>query len=150
LWQTGLFDDIKIETEKGTSGGIVVKVIVKERPRIGSVEFRGNKDLNSAKINEALEKDKIDLHVGNTIDQTLIRRASESIKHAYSEGGYEGVTIDTNTEDMPEPNEKRIVFNINEGIKAKVASIEFTGNTVFSDRRLRLHMKEVQPNNIIS
>ena len=150
LWQTGLFDDIRIETEKGSNGGVIVKVIVKERPRIGSVEFRGNKDLNSAKINEALEKDKIDLHVGNTIDQTLIRRAAESIKHGYSEGGYEGVTIDTTTEDMPEPNEKRIVFNINEGIKATVASIEFTGNTVFSDRRLRLHMKEVQPNNIIS
>src|SRR6185503_6044446 len=53
LWQTGLFDDIRVETSKGTSGGVIVRVIVKERPRIGSVEFRGNKDLNSAKINEA-------------------------------------------------------------------------------------------------
>jgi outer membrane protein insertion porin family len=150
LWQTGLFDDIKIETDKGANGGVVVKVIVKERPRIGSVEYRGNKDLNSAKIAEALEKDKVDLHIGSTLDQTLVRRAAESIKHGYAEGGYEGVTIDTSIEDMTEPNEKRIVFNINEGIKAVVSAIEFTGNTVFSSRRLKLHMKEVQPNNIVS
>ena len=149
LWQTGLFDDIRIETEKGTTG-LIVRAVVRERPRIGSVEFRGNKDLNSAKINEALEKEKIDLHVGNTIEQTLVRRAAEAIKHAYAENGYEGVSVDTMTEDMPEPNEKRIVFVVNEGIKATVAKIEFVGNKRFSNRRLLMHMKEVKPNGLIS
>jgi len=81
LWQTGLFDDIRIEAEKGDSG-VIVRAIVKERPRIGSVEYRGNKELNTTKINEALEKDKIDLHVGNTIEQTLVQRAAEAIKRA--------------------------------------------------------------------
>ena len=149
LWQTGLFDDIKVETVKGDTG-IIVRAIVKERPRIGSVEFRGNKDLTSAKINEALEKEKIDLHVGNTIEQTLVRRAAEAIKTAYAEGGYEGVTVDTMTEDMTEAGEKRIVFIVNEGIKAKVAAIDFVGNQRFSDGRLRSKMKEVKKNNIIS
>ena len=36
------------------------------------------------------------------------------------------------TETWPTPGEKQIVFNINEGIKAKVASIDFTGNKHFS------------------
>src|SRR5438034_10575215 len=58
LWQTGLFDDIHIEAERGESGGVVVRAVVKERPRIGSVEFRGNKELNTAKVNEALEREK--------------------------------------------------------------------------------------------
>ena len=62
LWQTGLFDDIRIETDKGDHG-VVVRAVVKERPRIASVEFRGNKELNNTKVNEQLEKDKIDLHV---------------------------------------------------------------------------------------
>src|SRR5687768_16000127 len=35
LWQTGLFDDIRIESEQGTTG-VIVRAIVKERPRIGS------------------------------------------------------------------------------------------------------------------
>ncbi len=149
LWQTGLFDDIRIETEPGTTG-IVVRAVVKERPRIGSVEYRGNKDLQTSKILEALEQEKIDLHVGNTIEQTLIRRAAEKIKSTYSEGGYEGVNVDTRLEDMPEPGEKKIVFVISEGIKAKVSRIDFTGNQRFSDRRLRSQMKQVKGNNLIT
>ncbi|HYC92678.1 MAG TPA: outer membrane protein assembly factor BamA [Thermoanaerobaculia bacterium] len=147
LWQTGLFDDIRIETERGDTG-VVVRAIVKERPRIGSVEFRGNKELNQTKVNEALERDKIDLHIGNTIEQTLIRRAQESIKRAYTEGGFEGVQVDAITEDLGTPGEKKIVFIINEGIKAKVASIDFVGNRVFSDARLRGQMKEIKKHNL--
>jgi outer membrane protein insertion porin family len=149
LWQTGLFDDIRIETDKGDTG-IIVRAVVKERPRIGSVEFRGNKELTTAKINEALDRDKIDLHVGSTIEQTLVRRAAEAIRRAYSEGGFEGVQLDTLTEDLAEPGEKKIVFVINEGIKAKVASIDFVGNQRFTDRKLRSVMKEVKTHNIVT
>jgi outer membrane protein insertion porin family len=149
LWQTGLFDDIKIEADRGDTG-VIVRAVVKERPRIASVEYRGNKELNAQKVQEALERDKIDLHVGNTIEQTLIRRAAESIKSAYAEGGFEGVTVDTLTEDLGEPGEKKVVFVINEGVKAKVAAIDFIGNKVFSDRRLRGEMKEVKKHNLIT
>ncbi len=147
LWQTGLFDDIRIEADRGEKG-VIVRAVVKERPRIGSVEYRGNKELNQQKINEALERDKIDLHVGNTIEQTLVRRAAAAIKRAYTEGGFEGVQVDTITEDLQEPGEQKIVFVINEGIKAKVASIDFVGNQKFSDRRLRSQMKDVKKHNI--
>ncbi|HEX7705878.1 MAG TPA: outer membrane protein assembly factor BamA [Thermoanaerobaculia bacterium] len=149
LWQTGLFDDIRIETERGDTG-VIVKVTVKERPRIGSVEFRGNKELNQQKINEVLEREKIDIHVGSTIEQTLIRRAAEAIRRAYTEGGFEGVQVDTITEDLGAPNEKKVVFVIEEGIKARVASILFVGNERFSDRRLRGEMTEVKRHNLIT
>lgn len=149
LWQTGLFDDIRIEADKGERG-VVVRAIVKERPRIGAVEFRGNKNLQTSKINEALDRAKIDVHVGNTVEQTLIRRAAETIHNTYSEGGFEGVSVETKLEDMPEPNEKRVVFVVNEGVKAKVSRIDFVGNKRFSDRRLRSVMKEVKENGIIS
>src|SRR5688572_2459122 len=149
LWQTGLFDDIRIESEQGATG-VIVRVHVKERPRIGSVEFRGNKELTSAKINEALERERIDLHVGNTIEQTLVRRAAEAIRRGYSEGGFEGVTVSTSIENMSDPADRKIVFMISEGIKARVAEIEFTGNTVFRDRELRAIMKEVKEHAVVS
>jgi outer membrane protein insertion porin family len=150
LWQTGLFDDIRLETDTAPNGGVIIRAIVKERPRIGAVEYRGNKDLTTAKINEQLEKDKIDLHVGNTVEQTLVRRAAESIKKAYSEGGFEGVVVDTTMEDMGGGGDKKIVFNISEGIKATVARINFTGNQHFNSRKLRRQMKEVKENNIVT
>jgi outer membrane protein insertion porin family len=150
LWQTGLFDDISVDSDR-VDAGVLVKVTVKERPRIGSVEYRGNKDLATNKITEALEKDKIDLHVGSTLDQTLINRAAESIKHAYVENGYEDPSVAASTEELTgDATEKKIVFNINEGVKAKVSAIEFSGNKHFTSRRLRSVMKEVKTNNIIS
>src|ERR1051325_9014234 len=149
LWQTGLFDDIRLEAERGDHG-VVVRAVVKERPRIGSVEYRGNKELQTNKITEALEKEKIDLHVGNTVEQTLVRRAAEAIKKAYTENGFEGVSVESAMEDMVDPGEKKVVFHINEGIKAKVAGVDFTGNKRFSTRRLRHVMKEVKKNGLIS
>ena len=150
LWQTGLFDDISIEADKSGSGGVVVKVTVKERPRIGSVEYRGNKDLATNKITEALDREKIDIHIGSTIEQTLLRRAAEAIKKAYTENGYEDPQVDPSIVDMGGTGEKKILFNINEGIKAKIAAIDFTGNAHFSSRRLRSVMKETKTHNIIT
>jgi outer membrane protein insertion porin family len=150
LWQTGLFDDIRIEAEKGEKGGVALKVTVKERPRIGSVEYRGNKELQTSKITEALEGEKIDLHIGSTVEQSLIKRAAEVIRKTYVEGGFEGVSVETKLEDRPTPGEKRVVFIINEGVKAKVASIHFKGNKRFSETRLRSVMKEVKTHNIVT
>ena len=147
LWQTGLFDDIKLESDRGDKG-VVVRAIVKERPRIGSVEYRGNKELTTAKINEAFEREHIDLHVGNTVEQTLVRRAADAIKKTYTEGGFEGVTVATSTEDLTEPGEKKIVFVINEGTKPKIATIQFVGNKHFSNRKLIHQMKDVKEHNI--
>lgn len=148
LWQTGLFDDIRLDAERTATGGVLVRATVKERPRISSVEYRGNKNLNASKIGEALDRAKIDVHVGNTLEQTLIRRAAETIRDAYTEAGYEGVTVTPSLEDTREPNEKKVVFVINEGIKARVGGIDFTGNKRFSDRRLRGVMKEVRKHNL--
>jgi len=150
LWQTGLFDDIRLEADKAENGNVVLRAVVKERPRIGSVEFRGNKDLQTAKINEALEKEKIDLHVGSTIEQSLIHRAVEAVKKAYVENGFEDPQVESTMEDLPSSGEKRVVFHITEGIKAKVANVDFTGNSHFSARKLRSVMKEVKPHNIVT
>lgn len=148
LWQTGLFDDVRVEAVRSAEGGAVIQVTVSERPRIGAVEYRGNKELTAAKIQEALDAARIDVHIGSTVEQTLIRRAAEAIRNAYAEGGFEGVSVEPRLEEMISPNERRVVFEINEGIKARIARIRFVGNERFNDRRLRRTMKEVRPTNL--
>src|SRR5258708_10917274 len=115
LWQTGLFDDIRIESDKGDTG-VIVRVIVKERPRIGSVEYRGNKDLQTSKITEQLDKDKIDLHIGSTIEQTLVKRACESIQKAHAENGYEGGVVANTPVYLPQHGAYTYDCNIHGGI----------------------------------
>ena len=46
------------------------------------------------------------------------------------------------------PNEKKVVFTVDEGNRVRISDIEFEGNTVFNDLRLRWSMKktkETQP-----
>ena len=148
LWQTGLFDDIRVEAEKAASGGVVLRIHVVERPRIGGVEFRGNKDVKTSDLQDALDRDRINIHVGSTIEQTLIRRAEETIRSLYAQAGQEGIEVTAELEEMMLPGERRLVFNINEGLKARVAGIQFDGNDRFSDRRLRRAMEEVKKHNL--
>ena len=54
IWETGYFDDVRIELEDGDKGKIVI-FYVKERPMIRSIEYEG---LKSATQTEVLEKYK--------------------------------------------------------------------------------------------
>lgn len=148
LWQTGLFDDIRVEAEKAPSGGVILRIHVVERPRIGGVEFRGNKDIKTSDLQEALDRDRVSIHVGSTVEQTLIRRAEETIRSVYAQAGQDGIEVSSELEEMMLPGERRLVFTINEGLKARVAGVEFEGNERFSDRRLRRAMEEVKKHNV--
>ena len=54
--------------------------MVKERPRIGAVEYHGNKELQTNKITEELEKEKIDgvIFANTTGDLPLERMYREA------------------------------------------------------------------------
>ncbi|MDX1583842.1 MAG: outer membrane protein assembly factor BamA, partial [Thermoanaerobaculia bacterium] len=150
LWQTGLFDDIWVEAVEGDSGGVVLRVHVEERPRVSAVEFRGNDTLKASDLNEALEREEIDIHIGTPVEQRILQRAAEAIRRAYSETGHETVDVDMKLEETQVPGERRVVFEIDEGLKARVAQIYFEGNTEFSRLDLLTTMKEVKRHNLVT
>lgn len=150
LWQTGLFDDIRIEALPGETGGVVLRIHVEERPRVGAVEFRGNEAVKVSDINEMLDREGVQIHVGSPVEQRTLQRAVEAIRKLYVEAGHEGVAIDPSLEEMPSPGDRRVVFAIDEGLKARVAQIYFEGNTVFSRLDLLTAMKEVKRHNIVT
>ena len=47
LWDSGLFEDVRIEIENNGGGEVTLYVIVKERPFVTSVEFEGNKKIKN-------------------------------------------------------------------------------------------------------
>jgi outer membrane protein insertion porin family len=150
LWQTGLFDDIRVEAVEGDQGGVVLVIHVSERPRLGAVEFRGNDALKVSELNEALSRKSVDLHVGNPVEQALVQKAVEAIRAAYVEKGHEAVSITTDLEQMASPADRRLVFTIDEGFKARVGQIYFEGNTALSRLDLLKSMKEVKRHNIVT
>src|SRR5271154_6266640 len=49
LWNTGRFDDLRLEREPGTVGWIITYTIV-ERPVIRSIKYEGNKSITVSEI----------------------------------------------------------------------------------------------------
>ena len=144
LWDVGLLENIAIESEHGPEG-VTLIVTIEERPVVKDVEFSGNKKFSSSQIKDKLKEAKAEVHVGAPMSLRDVARARSAIADYYSENGYRSATVDFKIEDVSK-TEKKIIFNIDEGDKIKIAAIKFQGNKVFSQQTLRNTMKKTKVN----
>ncbi len=72
-----------------------------------------------------------------------------AIEELYKEKGYRFAQVSYTLEDIA-LGQKRAVYTIDEGDKVKIGDIDFDGNTVYGDRRLRLTMKKTKESGLIS
>ena len=63
LWDSGLFEDLRIEKE-AAEGGVRLVAVVVERPRVDDLEFRGNKKLTTSQLKDKLKEGKVEIRVG--------------------------------------------------------------------------------------
>lgn len=145
LWESGLFDDLRLE-EEPVPGGVRIVAVVTERPRVSDLEFRGNKKLTTSQLKDKLKEGKVEIRVGSPLSLADISKGKAVLLEAYQAEGFRSAAVDTVIEPMGE-NESRVVFLCDEGDKIKIDSIDFTGNTVFSDTRLRYAMKKTRQAN---
>ena len=81
LWNTGYFEDLRIEREDSEKG-IILNVFVREKPSIREINYKG---LNSVSVSDVLDrfkKEKVPLSVESQYDATKITRAETVIKRA--------------------------------------------------------------------
>jgi outer membrane protein insertion porin family len=125
LFATGLFADVRITQVGGT---LVVEV--DELAVVNQVLFQGNK-----KIKDADLSNKVQLRPRSTFSNSQLEADAEAIRDAYRAIGREDAVVTTQVIDLGE-NRVNVVFEIQEGGRTKIASINFVGNNAFSDRRL--------------
>ncbi len=140
LWDLGLFDDISIESRK--RGGGVVDLIfhVRDRPLIASVSYIGMKAITETTIQERLQEGKAEVRRGQPIDFSVLKHAEELITHMLGEKGYLDARVRAKLGAVAQ-GQRDVVFDIREGGKTKIKTIDFTGNTVFKDKQLRKVLK---------
>ncbi len=143
LWNTGFFEDIKLEVEDGKVGKIVV-FNVKEKPTIRTLEYKGNKSVTTSEILDRFKERKVGITTESPYDPTKVRRAEVVLEELLAEKGRQFATVRAEPKRVP-PNSVLLNFVIDEGPKVKVGQIDFTGNTVLSDRSLRSAMKHLKP-----
>jgi outer membrane protein insertion porin family len=126
LFSTGLFSDVRI-SQSGSS----LVVTVDEYAIVNQVLFQGNKKIKDADLAR-----QIQLQPRNSFSDSLMAADADTIRQAYARIGRDDATV---TPQVVELGDSRVnvVFNIQEGGRTKIASIEFEGNSAYSDSRLR-------------
>jgi outer membrane protein insertion porin family len=151
LWGRSLVDDIEVEAlPSGTSGQAVKLVItVQERPVLRSIDYQGLKRISKTDIQDKLSGQRIRAREGEPMSLGELQRVKTLIEEMYAEKGYRFAQARYTVEDVG-PNEKRVIFSVDEGNRVRIADIQFEGNEVFSDVRLQLAMKKVKESGLIT
>ncbi len=143
LWNTGRFDDIRLEREPGTSGWIL-RWVVAERPVVRSLKYEGNKSITVSDILDRFKERKVGLVVEQQYDPNKVQRAKNVILELLSERGRQYAKVTDEIHRVP-PSSLEIVFKIDEGPKVKVGVITIQGNTVFTQKAVIRAMKNLKP-----
>jgi outer membrane protein insertion porin family len=143
LWNTGYFEDLRIEKEQSAKG-VIIHIYVKEKPTIRSIDYLNLNSVTKSDVLERFKKDKVGLSVENQYDPTRIKKAEVVLKELLAEHGRQFATIRTEIHPIP-PAAVGVTFNIKEGPKVKVGKIKFEGNKRVNSRTLRAAMKNTKP-----
>jgi len=140
LWNSGRFDDLRLETEPGTNGGVIVRFVVTERRVVRSIRYENLKSVTVSELLDRFKERKVGLSVESQYDPNKVQRAAVVIKEYLAERGRQFATVEPEVHQIP-PSSLEIVFNVDEGPKVKVGKITILGNQAFSQRDVIRAMK---------
>jgi outer membrane protein insertion porin family len=144
LWNTGYFEDVRIEREDNPKGGIILDVYVREKATIREINYKGLNSVTQSDVLDRLKKEKVGFSVESQYDPTRIARVETVIKELLAEHGHQFATVKADVKTIP-PASVQVNFIVKEGPKVKVGNISFTGNQHVSSRELRSAMKNLRP-----
>jgi outer membrane protein insertion porin family len=143
LWNTGYFDDLRIEREQSTKGWIIY-VYVKEKPTIREIKYVGLSSVSQSDVLDKFKEQKVGLTQESQYDPTKVKHAEVVIKQLLAAHGRQFATVRSEVRPIP-PAAVALTFVVKEGPKVKVGKIKFEGNKALSNRELQSAMKNLKP-----
>lgn len=151
LWERNLIDDLTVEVIEAEPEARGLKVIlnVVDRPILRSIDYQGLKRISKTDVLDKLTTQRIRVREGEPMSLGELQRVKSLVEEMYAEKGYRFAQAQYTVEDLG-PNEKKVTFTVDEGNRVRIADIQFEGNAVYSDVRLRLAMKKTKESGLIS
>jgi len=128
LFKSKYFNDVEVEHQDGV---LVIKV--SERPAISSIEFVGNKDLDSKELLKSLSQ--IGFSEGQVYEKAMLERVELELERQYFSRGKYGVTIESEVTPLSR-NRVAVRITMAEGVIATIGSINIVGNTAYDEEDL--------------
>ena len=135
LYRTGLIRDVRLLTKTSTQG-LHLTFEIFERPTINTVRFIGNRMFLDNKLTK-----QSDLRGGDALDIFAIEDAKRKIEELYHEKGHPKAHV--TILEGNKPDQRNVVFYIDEGPREKIAKIEVVGNDprLATDARLKTQLQ---------
>jgi outer membrane protein insertion porin family len=132
LWNSGFFDDVNVDLTR-RDDGVHLRILLRERPSIKAVEFKGNHEIDDDDLTEAFA---VEVKTGSIVSHAAIRRGIQKLRDKYAEAGY--FLAEVAYEVLPQrDNQVTIKLTITEHEPVTVRRITFIGNNTIDDAQLR-------------
>ncbi|HEX8707753.1 MAG TPA: outer membrane protein assembly factor BamA [Pyrinomonadaceae bacterium] len=141
--------EASVETEEGARGGVNVIFNVKELPIIRDIQFEGMKSVAESDVLKAFRERRIGVSKESTLDPVKVVNATRVIKELLAARGRPNATVEPRYEEVSTTS-TAVTFVVREGERVRVVEIQFEGNQIFSDGKLRSQMGYVKEAGLIS
>ena len=135
LYSIGLFEDVQIRMQ-----GSRLVVTVREAQVINRVVFEGNK-----KVKDDILTAEVQSKARAALSRATVQADVQRIIEVYRRSGRYDVTVEPQIIDRAN-NRVDLIFLVKEGDKTTIRTINFTGNNVYSNARLRDVINTTQSN----
>ena len=140
LWGLQLFSDINFYITKVDGDGVSLEIEIDELPTLTDVKING---IKKGKIETII--DETELTKGKKLSESFLTNTRNYIINKYKKEGFLNTKVALNIiPDTTEKNARKIVVNIDRGKRIKIKEINFNGNEVFSDKKLKSKLKKTK------
>lgn len=132
LYDTGKIADIEAEVKESQDAGeLIVRFDITPTRIINNIVITGNESVKSSRIRRELS-----LNTGDLANTAKLGEGQRAIRKMYEERGYYNTRVAIQKEAL-ENGEVNLKIEIKENESYKIKSVEFIGNELYSDWRLR-------------
>jgi outer membrane protein insertion porin family len=121
LYDLGFFSDVAVEGSP-VPGGLALEVRVVEIPRVGTIEFAGNKEIKDKDLLEGLGN-----LVGRMADDRTLTRVSRKVAQLYEQKGYSRAEVKPRYLAGDSETRRILLVEVTEGPKVRVEAVRFLG-----------------------
>lgn len=134
LTRLGRFRTVEARVQQLSDGSVAVLYLLAPQPVIQDVQSIGNREFSDEDLAPSLEA-----LIGTPLDPSQLERACRRLEARYRDKGYYNALV---TVDQDELEKNQIViFQIREGARTKVSSIQFEGVKTYTPREVRGSLK---------
>lgn len=137
-WSNRYFSDIQVYVDFLDGDKVDLEIHLSERPRVTAWRFEGIRKGQATTLN-----DEMQLKRGVGLSDNMLERNMNHIKNFFIKKGFRNVEVVPKIEDDPIiKNAVSVTFLVKKNERVRIGEINFDGNEVHSDKKLRRQMKK--------